>query len=216
MKITDITGWIYSGMWSYCREYPGAEVSELPQPEFLNGRYRVFCQKFEIGGQSGTYIGTKAHVESAASPVTAHPASEFFFDCAVVRLGRKAPLEKISLEEIKSCSPPIREGDAVILSCGWDEKWHDDDFVSASPYISKEAGLWLIEKGIKLLGSDFPRFDNPKMPEFPWDEFWSRVTFLLAPVVNIAGVAGDRVRLISLPIKVKGAAAAPARAVIIE
>lgn len=216
MKVTDITGWIYSGMWSYCKEYPGADVSELPQPDFLKGRYSVFCQKFVIGGQSGTYIETKAHVESGAVPVTAHAASEFFFACRIVRLGRKAPSEKITLAEIKACSPSIRKGDAVILSCGWDAKWHDDDFVSSSPYMSYEAGLWLIEKGIKLLGSDFPRLDNPEKPEFPWDEFWRKVTFLLAPVVNISGITGSSGRLIALPLKIKGAAAAPVRAVVIE
>ncbi len=216
MRITDITGTIYSGMWSYCREYPGAEISELPQPAFLNDRYRVFCQKFVIGGQTGTYIETKAHVESAASPVAAQPASEFFFDCRIIRLDRKSPLEKISLEEVRARSPAIKKGDAVLLNAGWDERWHEKDFVPASPYISREAGLWLIGKEIKLLGSDFPRFDNPEKPEFPWEDFWRNVTFLLAPVVNLSAVRNDSVRLISLPLKVEGAAAAPARAVVIE
>jgi kynurenine formamidase len=216
VKITDITGWIYSGMWSCCREYPGAVVTELPQPGFLNGRYRVFCQKFEIGGQTGTYIETRAHAEENAPPLSDYRASDFFFECKIIKLCKKAPFEKISLDEIKSKSPPVEKGDAVLLSAGWDERWDDGDFVSASPFISKEAGEWLIGRGIKLLGADFPRFDNPSAPEFPWGLFWENVTFLMAPVVNLSGVLGEAVRLIALPIKVRGAAAAPARAVIIE
>ena len=203
-------------MWSYCKEYPGAEIAELPQPAFLKGRYRVFCQKFEIGGQSGTYIETKAHVDRDAPPVTDYPASEFFFGCKIIRLDKKGPLEKISLEEVMSRSPEIEKGDAVLISTGWDRKWHDDDFVSSSPCISGEAGEWLAGRGIKLLGSDFPRFDNPSAPEFPWGRFWEKVTFLLAPVVNLGEAASDTVRLIALPVKVRGAAAAPVRAVLIE
>ncbi len=215
MKITDITGWIYPGMWSYCKEYPGADITELPQPAFLGGRYSVFCQKFGIGGQSGTYIETKAHVDRKARPVTDYPADEFFFDCKIIRLEKKRPLEKISAGEIKARSPRIEKGDAVLIATGWDEKWCDGDFVQASPYISKDAGEWLIGRGIRLLGSDFPRFDNPSGPEFPWESFWEKVTFLLAPAVNLSGLSGDSFRLIALPIKVKGAAAAPARAVLV-
>lgn len=216
MRVTDITGRIYSGMWSVCDEYPGAEISELPQPAFLNGRYSVFCRKFVIGGQTGTYIETRAHVDRSAPPLSAHSAEEFFFDCRIIRLDRKKPLEKISLEEVEARSPKIERGAAVLLNAGWDERWVDRDFVAASPYISKEAGLWLIQKGIRLLGSDFPRFDNPARPEFPWEVFWEKVPFLMAPVVNLSEVSNDIVRLVALPLKIEGAEAAPARAVVIE
>jgi arylformamidase len=216
MRITDITGWIYSGMWSYCEEYPGAFISELPQPAFLEGKYRVFCQKFEIGGQSGTYIETKAHVQKSARPVTDYPASDFFFECKVVRREKKGPLEKITVDEIKTHSSGINRGDAVLLNAGWDSKWRDSDYVKNSPYISREAGEWLFARGIKLLGADFPRFDNPKKPEFPWDIFWKKVTFLLAPVVNLNEVKKENARLIALSLKIKGASAVPARAVVVE
>ncbi len=216
MKVIDITGWIHQGMWSYCKEYPGAKIKQLPQPEFLKGLYSVYCQGFEIGGQSGTYIETKAHVDKNAADVTEYPASDFFFQCKIIRLNKKKKNEKITADELKSSAPAIEEGDAVILQTGWDEKWFDPDFIDASPFISREAGEWLAGAGIKLLGADFPRFDNPSASEFPWELFWEKVKFLLAPVVNVSAAVKDAVELIALPIKIKGAAAAPARAVLIE
>ncbi len=203
-------------MWSCCKEYPGARISELPQPEFLNERYSVFCQKFEIGGQSGTYIESKAHVEAEATPVSDYPVSEFFFDCSIIRVSRKKANEKVTRGELEACSSGIRPAEAVLIDSGWHANWFSERFVPGSPFISREAGLWLVEKGIKLLGADFPRFDNPGAPEFPWDRFWERVKFVLAPVVNLGGVKKDRVRLIALPLKIRKAAATPVRAVVVE
>lgn len=216
MKIVDITGPIYTGMWSYCPEYPGAVITELPQPEFLKGRYPVYCQKFEIGGQTGTYIETKAHVDKSANPVSELPVDKFILDCAIIRLSKKEAGEKITLEEVKSRSGPLHPGEAVLLSTGWDSRWRDPLYVEGSPFISREAAEWLIDKGITLLGADLPRFDNIKQPEFPWKLLWEKVELVLAPVVNLHQVRKDKVKLIAFPLKIGGACSTPTRAVVIE
>ncbi len=203
-------------MWSYCEEYPGADIFELPQPGFLKNTCSVYCQKFEIGGQTGTYIETRAHVDKSARPVSEIRADRFFKNCKIIRLKRKKKSERITVEEIKRSAPRIKAGDAVLIHTGWDEKWDDKNFVEHSPFISKEAAEWLIGKGINLLGADFPRFDNVKSPEFPWGLFWDKVEFVLAPVVNLQNVRGDAVKLISLPLKIRGAVSTPTRAVVIE
>ncbi len=216
MRVIDISGPIYTDMWSYCKEYPGAVIEELPQPQFLEDKYEVFCQKFIIGGQSGTYIETRAHVDKNAPPVVDYPLEEFVMDCVVIKLKEKGPLQPITLKDLKCNSPEINRGDAVLLSCGWDKRWREPDFVSKSPYISKEAAQWLLEHDIKLLGGDFPRFDNVEKMEFPWDLFWEKATFLLAPLTNLRNVKEERVILVSFPLKIEGAVASPCRAAIIE
>lgn len=77
-QVRDISGWIHNGMWAYCPEYPGAEITELPHPAFLLLDYPVYLQKFVIGGQTGTHIETRAHVDKAAEPVTALPLGDFY------------------------------------------------------------------------------------------------------------------------------------------
>ncbi len=203
-------------MWSYCAEYPGAVISELPQPEFLEGRYDVFCQKFELGGQTGTYIETKAHVDRSARPVSDYPVSEFYFNCKIISVSDAGPSSRITADMLRLEAPAIEEGDAVLIRTGWDSKWFDSDFVSASPFISREAGEWLASQKIRLLGADFPRFDNPSHPEFPWDYFWDNVEFILAPVVNLSDAGGSDVKLFTAPIKIKNAYSAPTRAVLLE
>lgn len=213
--VRDITGWIYGGMWSYCPEYPGAETSELPHPAFLPPEYPVYLQEFVIGGQTGTYIETKAHVDPSAEPVTALPLDEFYRPVVVIDAGEKRACEPVILEDIKHAEGCIRPGDAVLIRAGWDAKWDDPDYVEGSPYIDCEAALWLIDRQIGLLGSDFPRFDDVSALQFPWAEFWDRVNLLLAPVTNLTGLSGRCGRLLAFPLKIRGACSTPCRAAII-
>lgn len=215
-RIRDISGWIYNGMWSYCPEYPGAEISELPQPAFLPKDYPVYLQKFAIGGQTGTYIETRGHVDRSAVPVTQLPLECFCRPAVVIDAGAKRDSEPVTLADVEHAGVQIRQGDAVLLSTGWDRKWDDADFVEKSPYISREAALWLFDRKIGMLGADFPRFDLPSASQFPWTEFWDKVNLLLAPVTNLRGLSGRCGDLIAFPLKIRGACATPCRAALME
>ena len=213
--IRDISGWISGGMWSYCPEYPGADIQELPQPAFLPPDYPVYLQKFIIGGQTGTYIETRAHVDPKAEPVTALPLSQFLRPAVVINVGEKGPGRVISVADLEQAKPDIHPGDAVLLSTGWDKNWNEPYFIEGSPYIEHEAALWLIKREIGLLASDFPRFDNPSSMQFPWDAFWEHVNLLLAPVTNLDGLSGRCGMLAAFPLKIRGACSTPCRAALL-
>lgn len=213
--IRDITGWIHTGMWSYCPEYPGAEISELPQPAFLPHDFRVYLQKFVIGGQSGTYVETAAHVDPSAVPVCDLALGEFVLPAVVVDVGPKGPLEPLTVADVCDWEGFIRPGDALLLRTGWDRLWESPEFVPQSPYIKADAANWLMDRGIRLLASDFPRFDDPAQMQFPWDRCWKDVGLVMAPVVNLGGLSGRCGTLLAFPMKVRGACSTPCRAAIL-
>lgn len=215
MRYVDITGWIENGMWSYSSVYPGATISECPQPPELTADHEVYCQKFEIGGQSGTYIETKAHVDPAATPVSECPIGDFVMNAVILRVHGKRAGEAIRLDDLTRAGVTIQPDDAVIISAGWDAHWNDPErFVDRSPYIDREAALWIFSHGIRCLAADFPRFDYVPAPCFPWPEFWQNVPYLLAPVCNVYGQAFARARLFAFPLKIRGAMGTPVRAVL--
>jgi len=214
-RIRDISGWVYTGMWSYCPEYPGAEVTELPQPAFLPPDMKVYLQKFCIGGQTGTYVETRAHVDPSSVPVTDLPLDEFVRSVVVLDVGAKGPREPVTLEDIRRVDADIRPGDAVLISTGYDRLWDTPSFVSDSPFISRAAALALFGRGIGMLGSDFPCFDCITAREFPWPELWEKVNLVLAPVTNLQGLSGRCGTLLALPLKIRGACSAPCRAAIL-
>ncbi len=215
MRYVDVTGWIESGMWSYSSVYPGATISECPHPPELPPEHEVYCQRFEIGGQSGTYIETKAHVDPAATPVSACPIEDFVMDAVILRVPDKQAGQPVRVEELEGAGVAIGRDQAVVLATGWDVHWHEPKrFVEDSPYISREAALWLFSHEIRCLAADFPRFDCLSEPCFPWSEFWRHVPYLLAPVCNVYEEAFTRARLFAFPLKVRGAMGTPVRAVL--
>lgn len=215
-RVRDISGWIYSGMWSYCPEYPGATITELPHPAFLPDDYPVYLQQFVIGGQTGTYIETRAHVDPSSEPVTALPLSQFLRPAVVISVGRKGASEPVTLADLERAAPDLRPGDAALLATGWDRHWDDPNYVTGSPFIAREAALWLIDRGIGLLGADFPRFDCVPAMQFPWAQFWERVNLLLAPLTHLEGLSGRCGWLAAFPLKIRGACATPCRAVLLD
>lgn len=216
MRVVDLSGPIYTGMWQYAPVYPGAVITECDKPDFVPDDMECYCQKFEIGGQTGTYIETRAHIDHAAEPISDVPLEDLFFPLVVIRLPDLGVNERISLEALRAAAPDVRPGDAVLIRSGWDRKWRDPDFVDGSPFLSREAAEWLIERNIALLGSDFPRFDNIEKPEFPWQTFFDHVRFVLAPVVNLDAVSSNRATLAVFPLKIEHAVSLPCRAVAFE
>jgi arylformamidase len=214
-RIRDISGWIYTGMWSYCPEYPGAEITELPHPAFLPEDYPVYLQQFLIGGQTGTYVETSAHVDRSAIPVTEVPLAEFYRPAVVIDVGEKGPTEPVTVDDLERAAPDLRLGDAALLCCGWDRRWEAPEYIEGSPYLECEAARWLMNREIGLLGADFPRFDYPPAPQFPWAEFWQRVNLALGPLTNLTGLSGRCGTLVAFPLKIRGACATPCRAALI-
>ena len=216
MRLIDISGPIYTGMWSSRPEYPGAEITPLPEPAGLPPGLHVYLDKLLISGQTGTYVETKAHIDPTGTPVTDLPLSDFCRDVVVLHVGPKAGRERITVEELERCRREIRAGDAVLVATGWDRMWRDPSFCDDSPFIAREAAYWLMERKIGLLGADIPRFDSIRAPEFPWVDFFDRVPLLLGPVTNLDQVTADRATLVCFPLKIEGACSAPCRAAIIE
>jgi kynurenine formamidase len=214
-RIRDITGWVYGGMWSYCPEYPGAAIEELPQPAFLPPEYPVYLQKFVISGQTGTYVETRAHVDRSATPVTELPLDDLCRPVVVIDVGPKRFNEPVTVKDMEHCGAAIRAGDAVLIATGWDSRWTEPEFVEGSPYIARDAALWLIEREIGMLGADFPRFELPSAMQFPWPVFWENVNLLVAPVTNLQGLSGRCGTLVAFPLKIRGACATPCRAALL-
>jgi arylformamidase len=212
-RFVDLSGWIDNGMWSYFPEYPGACISECRHPKILPSNYELYCQTFLLGGQTGTYIETHAHVRKGATPLSACPLDSLVMPATVVRLKGKSDNSPILPADIEESLDRIQPEDAVILATGWDAHWDEARrFVEGSPYITAEAARLLFQRGIRCLAADFPRFDYLPNPCFPWGLFWQSVRFLLAPVCNVYEGAFTRGRLYAFPLKIRGAMGSPVRA----
>lgn len=216
MRILDITGPTYTGMWTYGPPYPEVAIEEIPIPGWVP--YETYSWKFTLGGQTGTYLETGLHVRRGRPGVSDIPvASLVDRDAVVLRVaGKEHRDDFITRAELEACNAPIREGDCVFIAVGRDAKWRECDYVTDSPYVLAEAMDWVIDQKPFLVGGDWPRMDSWENPQKWFHRLFDEGILLLAPVVNLTRVTRPRVKLTVLPMKVEQSAAAPARAILVE
>ena len=122
----------------------------------------------------------------------------------------------------------LAAGDIAIVKTCWDQARspRTPAFWTEAPYLSAAACRWLLARGIKALGVDFPQ-DYPirlllEGKRAPIAEFVSHDILLRNGVIlieylcNLAALQGPRTTLIALPLKVPGADGAPARVIAYE
>jgi arylformamidase len=214
MKITDITGPMYNGMWTYGPPYPKVVVEEIPQPDFI--QYPTYSWRFELGAQSGTYLETSLHMyREGPKLIDVDVASLFMIPAVIIRV-EVEPLGCITKEALLAAAPEIRPGDSIIVDANWSRKWDDEDFVTSCPYFEGPAMHWIIDQKPFLMGGDMPRFDSWENPQGFFQRFFQEGLLLLAPLYGLREVKVDRGKLVALPLKIDETCATPCRALFIE
>lgn len=214
MRIVDITGPIYSGMWRYPEPYPEVKIEEIPMPEWVE--YPTYSWRLCLGAQSGTYLETSRHMDPEGPALIEVPASELFMRPATVIRVEVQPLQPIERRQIIEAAGDIHPGDAIIIATGWGSKWRDADFVERCPHLSREAMDWLLDREPFLIAADMPRFDSWEDPQLFFERFFDEGVLLLAPLCHCEKIQADRGHLVALPMKVEETCAAPCRTLFIE
>ena len=218
--IIDLTGELYTGMWNYGDPFPALTVKPLPKVDWV--KTDVYCEIFDgLHSQSGTYLETPAHLLGDKSYPLISVGVEKLVDINTVILkldgfdlsAPNSPITKDALTSLDAFSE-IKEGDAVLVSCDWGKYWYEKDYLTNSPYFTKEAIKSLIDKKPFLLGSDFPRWENIKKPEGFFPDFYAADILMAAPLINLEKCPETNGKLTVLPIKAEKTSCAPCRAIL--
>ena len=223
MKVIDISGPIYNGMWTYADYYPKFELSSV-EFEFSGEKYSVDVFK-GMHAQVGTYMETPSifgGVEGKSTVADIPLEKLFMIDVYILqvehdRLGTKDGLPFVSVNDIKKAEKySIPKGAAILVSSGYGKNYRKADFAQKGWFFKKEALYYLIDKKPILIGSDSPSWENPVNPEGAFDRFYKAGILLLAPLVNLEKVKSFKAKLTILPLKIEKVAVCPVRAVIVE
>ena len=214
VKLTDISGPIYSGMWTYGGPYGEVEIAEVPQLDLVE--HVTYSWRMAMSVQSGTYLETSRHVTREGPALIDIPLEHLWMrDCAILRVP-KDPDQCVQVEDLTACGVEVRQGDAIIVPTGWDAHWDQPDFIAHCPWFSRAAMDWILDHEPFIMCGDVPRFDSWAEPQGFWPRFFDQGTLLLAPVVNLSTLTANRAKLCALPTKITESCAAPCRAVILE
>jgi len=224
MKLTDITGEIYEGMWGYGDPFPDFRMHDLKLPDWVD--YKSYSQAF--GGMhilTGTYIVAPSHGLGIKEsyPLSSIKMQDLYeIDACVLKfdlndLKKDGNNPYISYENIKNAEKEtITEGKAVLFSTGWGKHWGKDDYLKNFWFLKKEALEYILSKKPFLIGLDSPAMDNIYNPQGLSSFFYKKNVLLLAPLVNLENIRNFRVKLTVSPLNIPGTTGSPCRAVVIE
>ena len=221
MRLLDITGPLYNGLWSCGEPFPELCIRPMKQPEWVETP--VWMEVFEgMHSQTGTYLETPAHFlgYEKSYPLTDVKPEDLYERQAVVLQvrpednGDRPPVTKEMLERAAD-GLTIPEGAALLVSTGWGKHWRLDDYLTRAPYFTRDAMQWLIGQKPFLLSSDMPRWENLENPQGFFPDFYAADILMLAPTVRLEEIDRPYVRLTVLPLYAEGTCCCPCRAVVI-
>ncbi|MGC8811428.1 MAG: cyclase family protein [bacterium] len=213
MKIIDLSMNIQSHWrWPLNLEYL---QSHTQGDEFQTCALKISMHAF-------THVDTPLHILPEKITIDDVPLEQLIGPASIINIENVGPNQPITEEMLKKAGEHIEDGDIVILKTNWDKKrdYTTKEFWTESPYLLKEAAVWLANKNIKAVGFDFPQdFSireipqrHPKVAELPTHDIILRKgIYLIEYLCNLGKITVEKVQLFALPLKIVGAEASPAR-----
>lgn len=208
----DLTGPMTDGLCFYGPPVTPVRLERIASVE----RQGWDAHRVELTTLSGTYLETSAHHYPGRRTIEQLRPDECFLPARLARIPR-GPGEAIDAADLARHAGPLalQPGEALVVATGWDARWGQPEFDRDSPHFTPAALEWILARRPALLGADLPAFDSRRAPQGIVPRLFAHDLLLLAPLVNLGAIPGDRFRLAALPLKLTGACGSPCRAVAI-
>lgn len=189
-------------------------------------------QTFEKDGWQGSYISVYAHegthidaplheVKGGAS-IDQVPLEKLIGRGVLIDFSYKfGKGEPITDEDLENFGGEIRKGDIPVLRTDQTKKWGQPDFYTTSPYLTRKACQWLVNKKVKANVFDFSieysvGRKGPILEPNVHALLLSRNIYNIEYVTNLDKLTQKTFTIIALPLFLVGVEGSPARVLAIE
>ena len=161
----------------------------------------------------GTHIDTPAHYIARGKDLDEYPIEKWILPAQVVSIKDKKVILPAELENLD-----IKPGEALLFKTENSISAHSTGgvFWENFVYLSPEAADFCVEEKVGLVGIDYVSVDEYDNKAFPVHHKLLGNEILILEGINLKDVPPGKYTLFCLPLKIKGAEGAPARAVLIR
>jgi kynurenine formamidase len=195
--------------------YPGDPVPNISVATTIeNEGYNLF--NVFLGSQTGSHVDAPYHFSNQGATIDQMDLRYFMGYGLVIDMTHKKRKEQFYQDEIMHFEKQIETVDIVLFKTNWYRKAGTDEFFD-HPFLSKEAGQFLLAKGIKTVGIDTINLDNTGGIEFPIHDMYSAAGGIIAEnLAQLDAIDFNLPFIFLLPLKLMGCDGSPVRAVAIE
>ena len=196
---------------------PSFQMRELDEEmeALCRGReYRSYTQEVRMSVQAGNYLETGAHLYPEMESVADVGLERLFVSAVVLHIPRGKD-EKVTGADmdraLAELGETIHPGDAVLVATGYNRFGSKDTRCDLTPHFSYDAIDWAVSRKPSILASDMASWhDGEEEPSF-WPMLMRSGVLVIGSLMNVSAITVHRIRLIALPMKIRGACAAPCR-----
>jgi arylformamidase len=158
MQVIDLTMKITPSI----RVFPGS-----PQPAFIPWS-RFDLQGYDLEAMfmsthTGTHVDAPCHFKPGLASIDMIPAERLVSDATLIRIEKTAN----QLIEPQDLGDQIRQGDAVVISTGWEKKYSSSrNYMTDNPGLSEQAAKYLVKKKVNAVAIDAPSVDVGAVTKF--------------------------------------------------
>jgi len=219
-RILDLTLELYEGLQTW-NIHPRVGIIDYHQAWINKARYKPPCQGFatkylSFTDHTGTHVDAQRHFFPEGDTIEKLPLDRMMGEAVFLDVSfrdLKGPVNSDHLREgLKKSGEQIKPDDILIVRA-WPLEWGIEGF-NESRGLTGDAVDWVMEKKIKMIGTDLAGIDD--------GEDWTRPVHyrLLAkkiPIVenliNLDKIKQSRFEFIGLPLRLRGGTGSPIRAI---
>lgn len=192
--------------------YPGDPVIDIEPASRISNGDSANISILKFGSHTGTHIDPQFHFVNDGRTVDQIPLDTLVGECFVCPVVGPSVIEVHHLE-----SAEIPEGmERILFKTRNSDFWNDSDFHTDYTYLAPDAALWLIDRGIKLIGIDYLSIEQFHSGHHATHLGLLKSNIVIVEGVDLREISGGVYTLVCLPIKIKDGDGAPARAILIK
>lgn len=174
-----------------------------------------FCNlsKLDMPTHVGTHVDTPAHYIATGKNLNEFPIERWILPAHVANIKDSDVILPTELENLD-----IKPGDALLLKTAnsTSGKSTSGVFSERFVYMSPESADFCVNKKVSLVGIDYTTVDKFGNEDFPIHHKLLGNEILILEGINLKDVPPGKYTLFCLPLKLKGAEGAPARAILVR
>jgi kynurenine formamidase len=198
-----------------------SRIPSFPQPRIRQitriPEHRANVTEVHMVVHHGTHIDAPRHFIADGPTMDEVPLDRLYGSGVVWRFD-VADRGVIDVADLERATPRMREGDIVLIDTGRAQHVNTDRYMQHA-CLTAEAAAWLVRRGAKLVGVDFPTPDlaahlRPADFAFPVHyTLLSQGVLIAEHVTNLTPLAGKRAEIMFLGLNIADSDGAPVRPV---
>jgi kynurenine formamidase len=122
---------------------------------------------------TGSHVDAPLHVVAGGRSIDSVTLDEICGNGVVIDLHDVGERERIDASRLAAAAPEISPGEIVAVRTDWTDRWWGTfpDYYTRSPYLTEDAGAWLVQRHPKAVVVDFFEEECAVTTDFTSEDF---------------------------------------------